>query len=365
MKSFNTVLLLLCVVVYANTTEKPWFDWWGVGGNAYYPQYGGGFGSNGNYGCKYEYDLYRNSESCPDAVDVVFLMDSSGSISNSDYSSTVNFIKTVANRFYLHPNYAQISIIEFASSVNVLKELTYDACALRKVLSKNRIDGLTNIGGAIEKAHAILKNGRPGVPKHIILITDGCQTTTPPYGLGLSENNYVRYAANNAKADNIIIYSIGVGDAYSYESVLRDVATAPSNDHFSYIENYSQLNSILDVLTNSTCPTLNTNSDADCNEEGYKKYLTKWTELEKSTSRDPNSPEFKKRLEYYITSCLIIKEWNQRNKYLLEFTFYADWSAEEFNQLTATTQRYSGRKWIFLPFNQHSIIPTFAISFLL
>ena len=35
----------------------------------------------------------------------------------------------------------------------------------------------------------------------------------------------------------------------------------------------------------------------ECNIEGYKAYLSLWTEEQKGTSRDPESEEFQKRLE--------------------------------------------------------------------
>ena len=73
-------------------------------------------------------------------------------------------------------------------------------------------------------------------------------------------------------------------------------------------------------------------------------YLGKWSVEEKSTSRNPASPEFKQRLEYFIDSCMKIHDWNTYNKYPMEFTFYADWHPEEFEKLASTSQRYSGIK---------------------
>ena len=64
----------------------------------------------------------------------------------------------------------------------------------------------------------------------------------------------------------------------------------------------------------------------------------------KCTSRDVNSEEFQKRLEYFIDSCEKIHDWNMRDKYRMEFTFYADWHPDEFEEITTTKQRYSGIK---------------------
>ena len=84
--------------------------------------------------------------------------------------------------------------------------------------------------------------------------------------------------------------------------------------------------------------------DFSCDEKGYVEYLSKWSVAEKSTSRDVRSDEFKKRLGYFVESCEKIHEWNKMKKYRMEFTFYADWHPEEFEELTTTKQRYSGVK---------------------
>ena len=84
--------------------------------------------------------------------------------------------------------------------------------------------------------------------------------------------------------------------------------------------------------------------DFSCDEMGYVEYLSKWSMAEKSTSRDVKSEEFKKRLGYFVESCEKIHEWNKMKKYRMEFTFYADWHLDEFEELTTTKQRYSGVK---------------------
>ena len=53
-------------------------------------------------------------------------------------------------------------------------------------------------------------------------------------------------------------------------------------------------------------------------------YLSYWTTAQKGTSRDTASAEFQQRLEYFKDSCEKIHEWNLRDRYRMEFTFYAD-----------------------------------------
>ena len=77
----------------------------------------------------------------------------------------------------------------------------------------------------------------------------------------------------------------------------------------------------------------------------YLDYLNQWPIWYKGTSRDPSTSEFQKRLRYFIQSCQKIHQWNARkNKYQMEFTYYADWHPDEFEEITTTKQQYTGMK---------------------
>ena len=84
--------------------------------------------------------------------------------------------------------------------------------------------------------------------------------------------------------------------------------------------------------------------DFECNDTGYDEYLKIWSVEEKSFSRDPTSPEYSQRLQYFIENCMKIHEWNNKEVYKMEFTYYADWSADEFELLASSTQKYTGVK---------------------
>ena len=250
-----------------------WFDWWGTDGGAYYPSSGGGFGQDGNYGCYYNYTLLNTTAICQGALDVVFLIDSSSSISDSDYLKALNFVKNVLKNFYLHPNYTEVAIYEFSTDVRELRDLTYDACEIRKALNVSRISGMTNIAKAIEVAHQKLKSSRPDIPDQIVLITDGYQTVYPNNAVNCKNyphecNMYAIEKANAAKADDIQIYVIGVGAASYYEDDLKQIASSPADDYFSLATDYSHLNTVWGKLSNSTCPTVTrVLPDIACNED--------------------------------------------------------------------------------------------------
>ena len=79
------------------------------------------------------------------------------------------------------------------------------------------------------------------------------------------------------------------------------------------------------------------NSDFTCDKKGYKDYLKKWGDR-KVVSDD----EFEKRLEYFKRSCKIIHKRRGMRKYPLEFTFYADWAQEEFEDIATSVVEYKG-----------------------
>lgn len=202
---------------------------------------------------------------------MVFLIDSSSSISDEDYNRAIDFVKSILEYYYLHPNYTVVSVLEFSSDVRVLQDLTYDACDIRRALETSRISGMTNIARAIEEAHNILKRSRSDIPDQIILITDGYQTVHSSIDCSVYPHECNQYAiekAQSAKADDIQIYTVGVGAASYYEDDLRAIASSPSDEYFSLVSDYSQLESLRETLRNSTCPVVtHILPDCKCNEE--------------------------------------------------------------------------------------------------
>ena len=81
--------------------------------------------------------------------------------------------------------------------------------------------------------------------------------------------------------------------------------------------------------------------EIQCDDKGYKKYLRKW-KAQKSYWRDVKSAEYQERLGYFKDSCLIIQYTNAMKAMKLEFTFYADWSPSEFEDLIQSQVEYRG-----------------------
>lgn len=76
------------------------------------------------------YNTCRNSavikcciQKCSASLDLVIIMDSSGSIGIREYLRQKSFVKLILDRFNVGPTQTRVSIIDFNSKVTVLQDL--------------------------------------------------------------------------------------------------------------------------------------------------------------------------------------------------------------------------------------------------
>nr|XP_048311037.1 integrin alpha-D [Myodes glareolus] len=181
---------------------------------------------------------------CPvQEMDIVFLIDGSGSIDHRDFSRMKAFVKTLMGQFastntsfslmqYSNILKTHFTFTEFRSSSNPqslvdpivqLQGLTFTATAIQEVVK--------------ELFHS--KNGaRKNAKKILIVITDGQKYRDP------KKYSDVIPEAEKAK---ITRYAIGVGDAFQEHNALQELNTigsAPPQDHVFKVNNFLALDSI-------------------------------------------------------------------------------------------------------------------------
>jgi len=96
----------------------------------------------------------------------------------------------------------QFALVAFNDTVTHAVALTEDRDAIRDVLNQLEPEGETNISAAIDKAHELLLADQPGVPKAMIVLTDGRNNA------GFDP---VAEAAARAKAAGIVIIAVCAG----------------------------------------------------------------------------------------------------------------------------------------------------------
>mmetsp|Transcript_92228 Transcript_92228/g.266168 ORF Transcript_92228/g.266168 Transcript_92228/m.266168 type:complete len:834 (-) Transcript_92228:66-2567(-) len=147
----------------------------------------------GNAMCPDEHDAERwqsmscNTEKCKeepvlkckDMMDVVFALDSSGSMGTDGFKSAQEFLQAVIDRMTLQAEdksaLTQVGLVKFGAKVEALSQLSTDAAALKGAISGAKFTpSQTNTGEALAIAAQILdQHGRPSVHSTVVVVTDG------------------------------------------------------------------------------------------------------------------------------------------------------------------------------------------------
>lgn len=159
------------------------------------------------------------------SLDVVFVIDYSYSMSWND---STGLRKEVTKEFIekLREEYDKAAVVSFIAAPTVLCDLTNDKetlhTAIDSIIDNNGYgtNAGTNGSAAINSALATLENSTAS-NKYIIFLTDG-------------EDTYTSYSydelTQKAKDNNIIIYSIGLGDAD--ESLLTNISSKTGGKYY-------------------------------------------------------------------------------------------------------------------------------------
>lgn len=140
-------------------------------------------------------------------ADILFLIDSSGSINDNDYEKMKEFMNSIVKQSEIGPDRVQIGLIQFSSE-------TKEEFPLNKYKKKNEIqdaissmqklDQGTLTGVALQDAlpyFSLARGGRSKTKQYLIIVTDG-ESSDP-----------VAIPAADIRRKNVDIYAIGVLNA--------------------------------------------------------------------------------------------------------------------------------------------------------
>ncbi|KAM3873541.1 LOW QUALITY PROTEIN: collagen alpha-6(VI) chain [Diretmus argenteus] len=139
--------------------------------------------------------------------DLLFLIDSSGSINREDFQKMKDFMKSVIKRTSIGENEVHVGVMQF-STINRLEfplNRYYDKIEMKAAIDDmEQIGGGTHTGGAIadiSQYFGASKGGRPDLKQRLIVITDG------------EAQDEVSGPAAALRAKGVMIYAIGVVNA--------------------------------------------------------------------------------------------------------------------------------------------------------
>ncbi|CAC5383706.1 unnamed protein product [Mytilus coruscus] len=193
-----------------------------------------------------------NTDPCPVCsakADVVFLLDSSGSVTATNFKKILEFIKGVVSKFSVGPNDIQVGVDTFQDTVKSEFKLNQYHDKNNLITAIGNIvyqTGGTKTGPAIKfmttNSFSTAAGHRTGVPKICIVITDG------------KSNNKANTLAESekARASGIQLIAIGVGNGVN-QIELEGIANKPKADYVYHVKNFDVLNTLQASLSSKTC----------------------------------------------------------------------------------------------------------------
>jgi len=209
------------------------------------------YGYNSERQCRNPSILKCCVEICNSYLDLVFLIDSSGSVGDKNFPKALNFTKTIIDFMNIGENDTRVAIINFGNNAHIINYLntTYNKSELFKIVdSIPYLAQMTNTQEALSEANKTILNEeygmRPvstGVPKVVVVLTDGQSNVSPL----LTIPN-----AQLIKDRGISIVSVGVGKTLSQKE-LEGIAS--NKDDVYNVDDYDGIFQILDELTITAC----------------------------------------------------------------------------------------------------------------
>ncbi|XP_035529095.1 collagen alpha-6(VI) chain-like [Morone saxatilis] len=151
--------------------------------------------------------------------DLLFLIDSSGSIYPNEYQKMKDFMKSVISKSVIGKDEVHVGVMQF-SDVQQL-EFNLNQYSSKDAMS-NAIDNMLQIGGGTDTGKAITQvsqyfdvgnGGRPNLRQRLMVITDG------------EAQDEVKHPAAALRAKGVTIYAIGVKDANTTQ--LLEISGSP------------------------------------------------------------------------------------------------------------------------------------------
>jgi hypothetical protein len=209
----------------------------------------------------------KYSPKCKAKVDIVFLIDASGSLGQTGFDDSKKFAKAFVNAF--EGQDAQLSIIQFWGPLtwgdfydctdnidaNLTDEFLVNRCGINLVqqlsnksnATLDNIDGLqwpgeeatTFTSGALLLAKEVLKFARPDVEHVVVTVTDGMPI----------DPSQTKAASKTVQAENVRLVFAGVGLDKGANNYMKSMATKNKKDNYVKIDEVEGLDTIGPVNT--------------------------------------------------------------------------------------------------------------------
>ena len=191
-----------------------------------------------------------------DQEDIVFLVDSSGSIQRNNWQTVRDFIKNIVRDYTIGPSNVRVGLAIFGNDVQPIFQLNAYSTQyeiLNAIDTMPFLDQTTNTPAAIRYMRTTMftsQNGdRSFAPNAAIIITDG----VPRVPNDVNEaRRLTLQEANLARRQGINMFAVGIGPELTTQ-FLAQIADEPSNTHVFQVNQVRELETILNQVSTATC----------------------------------------------------------------------------------------------------------------
>ncbi|CAC5378859.1 COL6A [Mytilus coruscus] len=189
---------------------------------------------------------------CHDKVDLVYLVDSSGSVGSINFNKEKEFINNSLSQFIIGYNDALVGVVTFSTIPREQFKLNafLDKAALIYAITKiPYLTGNTHTAEAINfvNSHMFIPSSgdRADAQNVLVVLTDG-QSSDPAKTL---------QEVNRLKQRNTVVIAVGIGSGVS-KSELNAMVSDPS--YVLFVNDFDALKQIHDVVHSVACNLVNT-----------------------------------------------------------------------------------------------------------
>ena len=214
------------------------------------------------YEQSYEWEDVWDNEANYTGVEIVFVIDDSGSMGSND--STDERLSVACDLIDHLPSDSKIGIVQFASSSTVLtSELTDNRDTAKAYLTTEyfKSSGGTHMYSAINNAFDLFENTGDSILRMMVVLTDGATSDSSKHDSTISA----------AVENNIRIYTVGLGSSTSYFNSYLMPLAENTNGEFYLASDAEQLSAIYDDINKKI--DIETDSDADGIPDYYEDHM--------------------------------------------------------------------------------------------
>ncbi|XP_052078442.1 collagen alpha-1(XIV) chain-like isoform X2 [Mytilus californianus] len=177
--------------------------------------------------------------------DVVYVIDKSGSVAESNFNEAINFIYMVTEYLTIGNNAIMVSIVTYSTTYSLefaLDTYSTNTSVLTAIngLIGTTTDGNTHTGEALQYVQTYIlqtSNGaRTGVDKVVVVLTDGASNGAIDPGT----------AADSLRSDGVEVFAVGIGTSHLNE--LQDIANDPASYYVMYVSDFIYLCGLIPAL---------------------------------------------------------------------------------------------------------------------